>query len=282
MRITTLFNNNNLHLFAKTSTCELKNHLITKKNILVFALFVVNFSTFGQFNIGVVNESLVKIDKKLYASRSEVTNGMYMTFISSLKQSQRKDLLAIAEVDSAKFQSIVPTKLYHSHQGFAKCPVVCIKHEAAIIFCNWLTENYNTNHRRKFKKVIFRLPTEKEWMNAAQAGDTLAIYPWNGDKLRNEYGCYRCRYHVIKVLPPNNKYFYIQYRPMQVGSFEPNKYGMYDMSGNVAEMISEKGITKGGSWKSDSTFLEIKSRDYFDGKNHESIGFRYFAEIIEK
>lgn len=253
-----------------------------KKNILLFALYSVCLSSFGQFNIVEVNKSLVKINNKLYASRCEVTNGMYMTFFNSLKQSQRKDLLAIAEVDSTKFHDIVLRKNYHSHTAYSEYPIVNIKYDAAILFCNWLTENYNTNRWRKFKKVVFRLPTEKEWMDAAQAGDTLAIYPWKGDKLRDEHGCYNCSFHVERVLPPNSIYSYFQVMPMKTGCFRPNKYGILDMSGNVAEMISEKGITKGGSWKNDSTFLKIKSRDFFDGNGQNSIGFRYFAEIIEK
>jgi len=253
-----------------------------KKNILLFALFCIHLSSFGQFNIWEVNGSLVKINKKLYASRCEVTNGMYMTFINSLKQSQRKDLLIIAEVDSSKFLFVPLKKHYHSHQAYANYPVVNIKYDAAKLFCDWLTEKYNTNHWRKFKKVVFRLPTEKEWMDAAQAGDTLAIYPWKGDKLRNKYGCYNCSYHVNRALPPNSIYNYFQDMPMKTGSFLPNKYGLFEMSGNIAEMISEKGITKGGSWKNDSTFLKIKSRDFFDGNGQISIGFRYFAEIIEK
>lgn len=118
-------------------------------------------------------------------------------------------------------------------------------------------------------------------MEAAQSGDTLAVYPWKGDKLRDEHGCYNCSYHVDKLLPPNSVDTYSQSHPMKTGSFRPNKYGLFEMSGNVAEMICEKGITKGGSWKNDSTFLKINSRGFFDGSGQESVGFRYFAEIIE-
>jgi hypothetical protein len=32
-------------------------------------------------------------------------------------------------------------------------------------------------------------------------------------------------------------------------SYWKNSFGMYNMFGNVAEMINEKGICKGGGWK---------------------------------
>jgi hypothetical protein len=47
-------------------------------------------------------------------------------------------------------------------------------------------------------------------------------------------------------------------------------------------MISEKGITKGGSWREDAEFMKIKNKNKFDGNAHSNIGFRYFMEIVEK
>ena len=55
------------------------------------------------------------------------------------------------------------------------------------------------------------------------------------------------------------------------------------MSGNVAEMISTKGKTKGGSWTDNQEALKIESTGEFkegDAKR-TSIGFRYFMDIVE-
>lgn len=54
------------------------------------------------------------------------------------------------------------------------------------------------------------------------------------------------------------------------------------MSGNVAEMIKEKGIAKGGSWRDIPENLQIDARYKYDGKAQAFIGFRYFVEILEK
>ena len=45
-----------------------------------------------------------------------------------------------------------------------------------------------------------------------------------------------------------------------VGAYWPNDLGIYNMSGNVAEMISEKGVTKGGSYKDKTDGLKIDAQ----------------------
>ena len=52
------------------------------------------------------------------------------------------------------------------------------------------------------------------------------------------------------------------------------------MSGNVSEMISEKGIVKGGSWKNRADYLRIDKQQYVYSASPE-VGFRYVVEIVE-
>ncbi len=63
--------------------------------------------------------------------------------------------------------------------------------------------------------------------------------------------------------------------------FKPNAYGIYDMIGNVSEMVAESGISKGGSW---ADYLEdsklIKQQKYT--KPTSWLGFRCACEIISK
>jgi hypothetical protein len=73
--------------------------------------------------------------------------------------------------------------LYHSHPGYDLYPAVNISAEAANLYCAWLTEKYNEKPNGKFKKVTFRIPTEKEWK---KLGLRRKLYPdegapiWNG------------------------------------------------------------------------------------------------------
>ncbi|MCK4979117.1 MAG: SUMF1/EgtB/PvdO family nonheme iron enzyme, partial [Candidatus Delongbacteria bacterium] len=78
--------------------------------------------------------------------------------------------------------------------------------------------------------------------------------------------------------------------PAKAGSYNPNKYGIYDLAGNAAEWVSgvlsaypgNKGlmlgrnrISRGGSWSSEEKELTAYSRKSLNISNSTgSIGFR--------
>ncbi len=236
-----------------------------------------------------MDKSLAKINEGLYASKYEVSNKLYMEFLNSLKQSNKTNVLAIAQIDTLKWIDKLSynepyVHYYHSYPGYRNYPVVNISYEGATLFCEWMTEQYNANPKRKFKKILFRLPSGKEWAQAAQAGDGNAIYPWGGKELRNEKGqvMYNYKQKVKDTMWIEGKYVENMDVTVPVKSFWKNNFGLYNMGGNVAEMINEKGIVKGGGWRDDSEYLKIESKYKYDGKANASVGFRYFAEIIEK
>jgi sulfatase modifying factor 1 len=149
-----------------------------------------------------------------------------------------------------------------------------------------LTAQYNSNEKRKFKKVKFRLPTEKEWITAAKGGNPAAIYPGEGGELRTSKGLYRCNFKrtvedsiaVAGKLKANADVI----APVQ--SYWPNEYGLYNLSGNVAEMLAAKGQTKGGSWQDTAEAMKIDGTGKFARYDNPTptIGFRYFMNLMEK
>lgn len=248
---------------------------------------------FGQDDIKELNKSFAKINNRLYASKYEVSNKLYMIFLNSLKQSNNKSLLAIAQIDTLKWLNKVPAIInesyvhyYHSHPAYQSYPVVNISYEAAKLFCEWLTVQYNSHPKRKFKKVLFRLPSEKEWIEAAQAGDSSAVYPWQGNELRNKKGQIVCNFRREKGIKDtiviNVKHFDNVDITTPITQYWPNKLGLYNMGGNVAEMVNEKGITKGGSWRDNANYLKNDAKYKYDGNAQPFVGFRYFMEILEK
>lgn len=152
-------------------------------------------ASLGEDDLKEVNKSFAKINEKLYASKYEVTNKLYMTFLKSLRQSGNANLISVAEIDTLKWIDKLSynepyVHYYHIHPAYNNFPVVNISYEGAKLFCEWLTVQYNAAPKRKFKKVSFRLPSEEEWIIAAQAGNSNAIYPWGGKELRNKKGQY--------------------------------------------------------------------------------------------
>ena len=56
--------------------------------------------------------------------------------------------------------------------------------------------------------------------------------------------------------------------------YTPNEFGIYNMCGNVAEMINTPTKTKGGSWNSYDIFSRIDSSEQWSGKPSPMVGFR--------
>ena len=71
-------------------------------------------------------------------------------------------------------------------------------------------------------------------------------------------------FHLIDNLPDPAK------------SHHPNNYGLYNMSGNVAEMVYERGIAYGGSFLDTGYDIRIDSEKPYDAPS-PLIGFRVIA-----
>lgn len=197
------------------------------------------------------------------------------------------------------------TMKYFSHVGFDEYPVVGITWEQAKAFCNW-----RTNLKKSFNSRLnetpahdYRLPTETEWEMAARGGLNNAMYPWGSYYTRSDQGCF-----VANFKP--NRGNYVADSPsttttMRSGSFDPNNYGLYDMSGNVAEWTSsaffessynlmsdlnpevqydarpddppvmKRKVIRGGSWKDMAQFIQVSTRSYeYQDTAKSYVGFR--------
>jgi formylglycine-generating enzyme required for sulfatase activity len=198
--------------------------------------------------------------------------------------------------DSIKEKINIHNHIFNSSsaENILNFPVSNIGYESAVEFCNWKTSQYNKNPKRKFNKVIFRLPTEKEWEFAASGGSAYYQYPWGGPYLRSKDGKLLCNFlrltsKDITFNSETNKYEvvlddlvnYFYYDGIRnIDAYKPNYFGLYNMSGNVAEMVAEKGLAKGGGFKDPGYDVRIKSQKYYSKKS-DNIGFRVVMVVLE-
>jgi formylglycine-generating enzyme required for sulfatase activity len=166
-------------------------------------------------------------------------------------------------------------------------PVVNVTWDDAMAFCNWLTAQ-DRKAGRLTDKQRYRLPTDQDWSVAAglaaETGRTpedrmkgLIIWPWGppwppqpGD------GNYAPELGVDTFT-----------NTAPVGSFKPNRFGLYDLGGNVWEFcddwFNDARVTKsfrGGSFH-DSQPKDLLAAYRFSGTVHlgnDDLGFRVVLE----
>ena len=64
-------------------------------------------------------------------------------------------------------------------------------------------------------------------------------------------------------------------------AYWPNKLGIYNLIGNVAEMTSIKGIAKGGSWKHTEDEISV-DKDFEYTESTSWLGFRCVFEVKDR
>lgn len=90
-------------------------------------------------------------------------------------------------------------------------PANSMSQHAALMFCRWLYQKTG---------IFYRLPTEAEWEYASRAGSLNSFYFGTNEKELENYAWFKSN--------SDKKYH-------KVGEKKPNKWGLYDMYGNVSE-----------------------------------------------
>lgn len=217
------------------------------------------------------NDSLVEHDVELdgfWMQKTEVTNRQFKKFVDATgyvtaaeKQLKREDFVGqVADVNQIKEEALLPgsicfnskfdpSKLKKDHplwpyqvwqvvQGASwqhpegpdsdiadrmDHPVVHVSWDDAMAYCDWLGKKTG---------YACRLPTEAEWEYAARGGLAGKNYPW-GDERKIDgkwpHNIWQGEFPILNIGEDGYKF------SAPVGSFPPNGYGLYDMTGNVWE-----------------------------------------------
>ena len=192
---------------------------------------------------------------------------------------------------------------YFWHQAYAKYPVVGVNWKQARAFCAWRTMYKNAYIKKKKGRDqvnSFRLPSEAEWEFAARGGLESGMYPWGGPYTKNDKGCFLANFKPNRGDYAADTALYT----VEVKSFDPNGYGLYNMAGNVAEWTADsyesasyeftstmnpsvqdiknkRKVVRGGSWKDVAYYIQVGARDFEYADTARSyIGFRTIQDYM--
>ena len=207
----------------------------------------------------------VRISKGFQIGTYEVTIGQFKQFIVA----QRRDDL------------LTDSFISYNRRISDDVAVVVVSWYDAQAFIRWLN--------KKEGRHIYRLPTEAEWEYAARAG-TDGIYAWPHGADAGDYAWFAENAGVV------GKYAQV------VGDKQSNRWGLYDMHGNVWEWVqdwhsrkyyrnrsvkdplnnrtSRARVFRGGSWKNEIEFLRAGDRGYGrPGLRGINLGFRLVRQL---
>jgi len=195
------------------------------------------------------------------------------------------------------------TNMYFWHPAYDDYPVVGVSWKQARAFTIWRTQllnDYKSNSGEAFVQN-FRLPSESEWEYASRGGLDLSPYPWGGPYIRNSRGCFLGNFKPLRGNYVDDGGFHT----VKANSYSPNDFGLYCMSGNVAEWTNnafdesaynfahdlnmdyqydaqdsdpsalKRKVIRGGSWKDVGYYLQTGTRTYeYQDTAKCYIGFR--------
>lgn len=170
---------------------------------------------------------------------------------------------------------------YFREPKYNEYPVTGISYEQAVAYCQWRTERVKeavcmtpSEKAGMPKDFTYRLPTSAEWEYAASAGFDPEKSPYGFENIRTRSKQYKM---VTKETPPP-----LAHHEYSFGfpgkTVAPNRYGFYDLIGNAAEMVAERGIAKGGSYAHKLEECRVKTGIRYD-QPMPWLGFRCICVV---
>lgn len=234
----------------------------------------------------------VEVNDNFYVDITEISNISYREYLFWLKSQYGQDSQEYnnALPDTSVWQPNTPMEsLYLRHPKYRDYPVVGVTHNQAKDYCNWRSYRVNEvmfmrDNNIKYEDieelsnyeipqvVKYRFPTREEWEMIANIGFSKRTERRINRETRRGAKLYNLSFEqndseIDEDITATGK------------SFFPNKIGVYYLIGNVAEMIDEFGVAKGGAWIHNADDVNVE-KDFHYEKPKKWLGFRCVCEKL--
>jgi formylglycine-generating enzyme required for sulfatase activity len=171
--------------------------------------------------------------------------------------------------------------------GRGSRPVINVSWEDAQTYVAWLSAKTGKH---------YRLPTEAEWEYAARGGTSTAY--WWGDVADHDHANYGADTCCSGLAAGSDQWF----ATSPTGAFAPNPFGLFDMNGNVMQLVADcwhfnylgapadgsawddercgMRMARGGSWSSTPSFIRSADRIFIPQATRDNLmGFRVARDL---
>lgn len=244
----------------------------------------------------------VRFDRGFAMSRNEVTVGEFRRFINATGHRTRAERRGYSIAYDERAGNLVRRSGVDWRSDYAgrpaddDMPVAHVSAKDAAAYAEWLSEETGEQ---------YRLPSEAEFEYALRAGSQ-GTYPWGEGapppRTTNTTGALDSSPSGRRWRNAFDGYGDDAWGPATVGSYLPNRYGLHDLAGNVAEWVADcwhdsyrrapRGgeawvnpgcrmrVVRGGSWASspEQTRSAWRQASEADTTNAR-IGFRVVRDI---
>ncbi|GAB3095918.1 formylglycine-generating enzyme family protein [Lysobacter terrae] len=244
----------------------------------------------------------IRFERGIAVSRTEITVGEFRRFVDATRyraRSTRRGYSTIYDERSGNFTRAGNVDWRDDYVGRPAAdtmPVLHVSARDAAHYAEWLSQQ--TGQR-------YRLPSEAEFEYMLRAGSA-SRYPWGEGAPAQGAG----NFTGARDVSPNGRrwsnafpgYGDGAWGPAAVGSYQPNRWGVHDLTGNVSEWVDDcwhsnfrraprdgrpwvnpgcrNQVVRGGSWASSPAQTRSAWRQGTDVNNTSArVGFRVVRDI---